>query len=237
MPDRFFTPDLVFDQAEIVIDQTEAHHLLHVLRAKPGLAVEVFNGQGLSALGEIRECKRKEVVVALESFQRSAESTAGLTLAVALPKGDRARWLVEKATELGVSRLIPLETQRSVKELNKKGLTKLEQSVVAACKQSRRDWLMPIADSLSWQKFSEQQHEAGQPWGLCHLSEQTIPISQFASENAGKSVTIAIGPEGGWTEEEAEMAMRSGASSLQLGSTILRTETAALAVAALWNGF
>src|SRR5712691_11012374 len=121
--------------ATVELDGPEAHHLLHVLRAKIGDRLGLFNGDGDEALVEIvRIRKRSAELHIVETWTTPAEPRQ-LILAVALPKGDRARWLIEKATELGVARIIPLRTARSVVEPREGKIDKLEQSVIEACKQ------------------------------------------------------------------------------------------------------
>src|SRR5215475_4969827 len=113
MPDRYFLETPPADDTARLTGP-EAHHLAHVMRAKPGLEVTLFDGSGREWLARVDEVGRSEVTLALISCREvDRELSLPITLAVALPKGDRQRWLVEKATELGVTRLVPLVTERS----------------------------------------------------------------------------------------------------------------------------
>src|SRR5262249_55281299 len=148
------------------------------------------------------------------------------------PRGDRFDWLVEKATELGVSQLIPLTTSRSVVDPRNTKLDKLRQTVIAACKQSGRNHLMKISAVSSWSEFLKQilpGHRAL----VAHPSGQRFDsIQQCEPAGGHRPQAIAIGPEGGFSDEEVESATALGAQVIQLGSSILRIETAAIALAA-----
>jgi 16S rRNA (uracil1498-N3)-methyltransferase len=229
--DRFYFP--AFDDLdEVELAGSEAHHLLHVMRAAVGDRVVLFDGQGATATAEvIAKAKKSATLRLLECATEVTDRTTAFTLATAVPKGDRFRWLVEKATELGVDRLIPLDTARGVVHPRDTKLDKLQQTVIAACKQSGRNRLMAIEEAAPWDAFVSRElhnrvalvaHPTGKPLHQI-LSESTQP----------RSVVAAIGPEGGFTDAEVEAAVASGAQLVSLGKTILRTETAAIATAAM----
>ncbi len=130
-----------------ILDGSEAHHLLHVLRATPGMAVTLFDGSGCEFDAEVTACKRSTVELAItERREVDRELPQPLILGVALPKSDRQRWIVEKSVELGVTRLVPLVTERSEKQ----GSDKLGRYVIEASKQCGRNRLMQIADPVRW---------------------------------------------------------------------------------------
>lgn len=215
---------------EVLLTGTESHHLIHVMRAQPGTEIELFDGCGQSTVGKVSEVRRKKAVIEIENPQTSPQPE-GLALAVAVPKGDRFRWLIEKATELGVTRLIPLLTERSVVNPRETKLKKMEQTVIAACKQSGRNWLMPIDEMLSLEEWLESRSRerpliAAHPQGI-KLSE-AAPVPDSVCD-------AVIGPEGGLTDRELELIQDSGANIITLGDHILRTETAAIALAGWWR--
>ena len=114
MPPRFYTDQPVSGQTA-ALTGAEAHHLLHVLRGQPGQSVILFDGSGREFDGTIVECGRREVLLRIESQRQvSREPRLAITMGVALPKGERQRWLVEKAVELGVASLVPLVAERGV---------------------------------------------------------------------------------------------------------------------------
>lgn len=244
--ERFFLPQplqlatveqATVKQTTVELDGSEAHHLLHVLRAKVGDRVGLFNGQGDEAVAElINHRKRSADLRILDCWTTLAESDE-LILATALPKGDRARWLVEKATELGVTRIIPLRTTRSVVEPGEGKMDKLMQATIAACKQSGRSRL-PRLDPLTALSDVLREFSAALPTRILLLADPRAErnVGQlFESLGGGLQSTIAlIGPEGGFTVDEHSAAIATGATPVRLGSHILRIETAALAISAAW---
>jgi len=207
----------------------EAHHLLHVMRAKPGDEVVLFDGSGDEFPARIERLGRSEVVLAvLERETVDRELPGQLTLAVALPKGDRQRWLVEKAVELGVSRLVPLETERSVAQPNAKALERLRRAVIEASKQCGRNRLMEIVPAQPWSEFlattDSAQRLIAHPTG--GISSVDVPFSHT------EPIVVAVGPEGGFSDAEVTAAMNHSWQAIVLGQRILRIETAALALAA-----
>ena len=153
MTRRCFIPEPPRDRA--VLDGSEAHHLLHVLRVAPGDRIDLFDGRGNAYEATVTRCERASVEVevgpAIPSTNRAAPE---VVLGVALPKGDRQRWLVEKCTELGVALLVPIVTQRTV-ATTKGAAGKLQRYVIEACKQCGRNTLMHIAEPIAWQRWVE----------------------------------------------------------------------------------
>src|SRR5262245_60455622 len=145
MSDRFFVDTPISgDRAMLIGD--EARHLAAVMRAQVGDEVVLFDGSGAEFGARITGLKKNTVeLVVLERREISRELPIPLTLAVALPKGDRQKWLVEKATELGVTRLVPLITERGVAQLVESALERLRRAVIEASKQCGRNKLMEIA--------------------------------------------------------------------------------------------
>jgi 16S rRNA (uracil1498-N3)-methyltransferase len=230
--DRFFCPTLTLSTS-VTLDGDEFHHLAHVLRAKPGLKVELFDGRGASSTAVIERIGKRDAQLLLEGpVQNDEPASAGLTLAVACPKGERLKWLIEKLTELDVARFVPLLCQRSVVEPRDTRLAKLQQTVVAACKQSRRNRLMEISEPTELQEFLHTTpasvmiaHPTGRPLQAA-LADMTRGVGDASP------IVAAIGPEGGFTDDEISLAKESGAQLVSLGRRILRSETAAMALAA-----
>jgi len=235
--ERFFLPQplqLAMPDDAVELDGPEAHHLLHVLRAKVGDRVGLFNGQGDEAIAELISHRKRTAHFRILNRWTTSADTDELILATPLPKGDRARWLVEKATELGVTRIIPLRTARSIVEPGDGKMDKLAQAAIAACKQSGRSRL-PRLDPVT--TLSEVLLEfTAAPLPKCLLLAD--PRAQRAlGEMLGCKVptTMAlIGPEGGFTADEHSAAIAAGANSVRLGPHILRIETAVLAMSAAW---
>lgn len=212
----------------------EAHHLLHVMRAKIGQQIVLFDGSGNEFAARVDRLGRTEAELAvLESRPVDRELSINLVLAVALPKGDRQRWLVEKAVELGVSRLVPLETARGVAQPVDKALLRLRRAVIEASKQCGRNRLMEIDASRPWLEYCRSPRTSGGRRWLADPSGKSAPAEAFRDLATNEQVEVAIGPEGGWTEEELIAGSAEGWREINLGARILRVETAALALVAI----
>lgn len=229
MSQRYFAHDRI-DSDQVVLRDAEAHHLLHVMRAAVGQQVVLFDGSGAEFTASITRIGRREVELHIdERHEINREADVHLTLAVALPKGDRQRWLVEKAVELGVARIVPLTTQRGVAAVSSGGLKRLRRAVIEASKQCGRNRLMEIKEPAEWGEFLA----AALPDAV-HLFAHPLGGSakHFDRQAGEKPHVIAIGPEGGFTDDEVRAARDAGWAAVSLGRRILRVETAALAVAA-----
>jgi len=227
MPDRYFV-DLPIAVDRTVLSGAEAHHLLHVMRAAPGSRVTLFDGSGWEFEAVVQRTARAEVELAILSRRQvDREAAIALTLGVALPKGDRQKWLVEKATELGVARLVPLQSQRAVAQPGDNALERLRRGVIEASKQCGRNRLMQIAEPQTWEAFLADKSDLD-----CRIVAH-VGANSFPFFGPCAAVVAAVGPEGGFTDEEVARAVTQGWRLVGLGRRILRVETAALALAAL----
>ena len=225
MADRFFCPDSPVD-GKVTLEGDEARHLARVRRVDVGECVELFDGAGSTHQAEVVALGRDRVdLVIRESSFRARPETGSLTLATAVPKGDRFDWLVEKATELGVARLVPIVTERSVVDPRSAKIDRLRRTIIEASKQSKRDWLMEIQSPVAVTRVFEGSVD---PVRL--IAHPGAPgILATGLDLAGKSAILAIGPEGGFTDSEVEWACSKGWLKVGLGRTVLRVETAGLA--------
>jgi 16S rRNA (uracil1498-N3)-methyltransferase len=231
MTDRFFV-DVPIAVTQVLLSGPEAHHLAHVLRAGVGDEVILFDGTGAEFPARIGQIDRKRIeLTVLERREVDRELPIGLTLGVALPKGERRRWLVEKAVELGVRRLVPLQTARGMAPRQDSPGERLERAVVEASKQCGRNRLMTIAPSIDLVNFLRTAPADQQRW-IAHPGGQALPLDGFPCAPGG-GYCLAVGPEGGFTEAEVRSAMELGWQALDLGPRLLRVETAALALVAL----
>jgi 16S rRNA (uracil1498-N3)-methyltransferase len=235
MSQRFFA-SVSSDSEQALLAGSEAHHLLHVMRAKPGERVLLFDGSGREWVAQIEVLRRSEVELRiLECRSVDRELPLRCVLGVALPKGERQAWLVEKAVELGIAQLVPLDTERSVAQPVDKALERLRRGVIEASKQCGRNRLMEISAACAWGEFVQPPPAGSVGW----LADPSA--SQAAGAALGKlrenpppgELRIAIGPEGGLTPAECALAVAAGWQPVSLGPRILRVETAAIALAAL----
>ena len=224
---RFFIPPPL-TAGSLSLTGPEAKHLAAVLRLGDGDEIELFDGEGRRAAATVRGVTGKgaKTAAALECgpVRETPPPASPLTLAVAPPKGDRFRWLVEKATELGVARIVPLLCERSTVDPGGGKLDKLRATALAACKQCGRDRLPEIAEPVSFDDFLPSCSSAV----LFHVAG-----GRFAPPPPGPFAAL-IGPEGGFTDAELTAATAAGIPAATLSTPILRTETAAIAAAALF---
>jgi 16S rRNA (uracil1498-N3)-methyltransferase len=229
MADRFFTPDAL-TIGDYVLTGTEAHHLSAVRRFGPGDRVSLFNGNGSEYLAEVVSVGKKTVHLLIESScSPQRERNFPLVVASALPKGDRADFLIEKLTELGVSRFIPLIAERSVVRPKNTVVEKYQRAVIEASKQCGRNKLMSVEPPCEWNVLCKRSDLPGIRY-LLHTDSEATPHKLQVP-----GVVVAIGPEGGFTQKEVDGALAEGWQTLNLGPRVLRVETAALATAALWS--
>jgi 16S rRNA (uracil1498-N3)-methyltransferase len=235
MSERFFVSEpITTDRARL--DGPEAHHLLHVMRADVGQAITLFDDSGAEFAAVVQRLYRSEVdvrIVERRAIDRELPFT--LTVGVALPKGDRQKWLVEKLTELGVAVLVPLSTERCVAQPTCGTIARLTRTVIEASKQCGRNRLMQITAPRNWPDWISQNHVAGVPPStlrrlLAHPGGSSLAQLDLSSPHPTQ---IAVGPEGGLTDAEVACAVRAGWQAVDLGPRILRVETAAIALAAV----
>ena len=225
MSTRFYCPDPPSEGRQR-LEADEARHLSRVCRLGVGDFVEVFDGRGLATRSEVVAVGDDwvELMIAGPPLPERPSPFA-LTLATAVPKGDRFDWLVEKATELGVDRLIPIVTERSVVEPGTSKLSRLRRSIIEASKQCGRNRLMVLESPVRWEPLIGSWHES-----LKFLADpEGSPARRGLTISPGGSAILAIGPEGGFTPRERDLALQAGWSPITLSVNTLRIETAALA--------
>ena len=228
MTERYFVETPIAGDCALLTGP-EAHHLTHVMRAGPGVEVVLFDGSGAEFTARVERIGRAEVELAVLSCEPvDRELPLELTIGVALPKGDRQRWLVEKATELGVTRLVPLLTARSVAQSGQNTVARLRRTVIEASKQCGRNRLMEIAQPRDWSDFVADNVEAP-----CRLLAHRCDCPSTNTLDLSKGVLLAVGPEGGFTDDEVSQAIDAGWQVIDLGPRTLRVETAAILLAGM----
>ncbi len=208
------------------LNESEAHHL-RVRRAREDEAVEVLDGAGLIGTGRLVRAGA-DWLVEIESAERRPPRPA-LTLAVAAADRERFSWMAEKSVELGVTRIVPLETARTAgvaSRLKPTHIEKLRRTMLEATKQCGAAWSPEIAQPVRLERFIAEPVR-----GLGWLADSggDLPPAQLDDT----AVTIVIGPEGGFTAEEREAVRQAGYRAVTFGAHTLRFETAALAAAAV----
>ena len=223
---RFYT-NCVLKPGFLSLTGPEAHHLAVVCRFRPGDEVCLFNGDGHEYPARIETVAKKAVeLTILDSQSPMRELPFSLHVAMPLPKGDRAQFLIEKLTEMGVTTYTPLVTRYSVVQPREAKLEKLQRYVIEASKQCGRNVLMQVSSIMNWEDFV-RTCSATKKW-LAHLQ----PSAPMPMKSESESTAIVIGPEGGFTEEEVTLAVANGWQCVNMGPRIMRMETAALVLAA-----
>jgi 16S rRNA (uracil1498-N3)-methyltransferase len=225
---------------QVKLDDEGAHYVRTVLRLKKDDAIVLFNGMGGEYAGVLGEVSRKNVLVNVKSWaDRSVESPLQISLGLGISRGDRMDLSVQKAVELGVNRINPLITERCVVQLKGEKVQqrlqhwrKIIQHAAEQCGRTVMPELTEIVAAKDW--VSDQE---GLKIFLDPYAGQTI--AELKPNNM--QVTLLTGPEGGFTEQERNIAKAAGFTPVRLGSRILRTETAAIAVLSavqmLWGDF
>ena len=251
----------------ISLSEPEARHARLSRRLSVGDPVELMDGQGLTAQGAISAVTKMgvDVAVGLGTAELTPRLHPALTLAVAMPKGPRQDFLIEKCTELGVAAIQPLITERSVAGASDHRRDKWRRATIEAAKQSGQAWLPELFPPITIeqllateQSFTVRRYDlllaamvpselsavpnesASVPLMritdvMAELSNQSTTV-ESSSQPTMKTVLACVGPEGGFTEVESQRLLAAGAKSIALGLNVLRIETAALALAAAFHG-
>lgn len=234
MTHRAFCEDLSSGTA--VLNDSEAHHLQHVLRIAPGECICLFDGKGYEATATVAEISRHEVTCEIHSLRKiPIPCRPKVTVAASPPKGERLKWMVEKLTEIGTDRLILLQTVRTIVVPGETRIDKLHSCVIAACKQCRRSRLMDVSPPVSFQSLLAEPSIVNEHTTLliAHPGDSSQPLaSALNGIPSGNSRVVLIGPEGGFTDDEVSMAARSGSIPIAWPENILRIETAAIVITA-----
>jgi 16S rRNA (uracil1498-N3)-methyltransferase len=202
-----------------------------VLRLGPGDAITVFDGAGRSAKAAIRKVGKHEVTLELAEPLHHPRLQPAIVLAQGIPKGKTMEWIVEKAVELGVARIVPLVTRFTVVKYDadeaRKKAEKWQKVALEACKQCGQNWLPIVEPPVDGRSFILQQGAGGKI--IASLAEGARPLRQVLQElPAQDQLTVMIGPEGDFSLEETQLACQTGYQPATLGDLVLRSETAAL---------
>ncbi|MFA6134495.1 MAG: 16S rRNA (uracil(1498)-N(3))-methyltransferase [Phycisphaerae bacterium] len=229
---RFFAPDLA--AAEIPAAAAEAHHAAGVLRLKAGEIVELFDGRGGVATGPIVRIGRGEMIVAAQERKQLHRAGPAVCLGFAVPKGKRLDWLLEKATELGAAALQPVIFERSVAggdEMTESKSQKWLVHCLAAAKQCGLNFLPELRPPLPLSQFLASATAATSLNILGDLGERALGMkAALERRGPGQDICLLVGPEGDLTDAERQSAVAAGFLPVRLGHTVLRVETAAVAL-------
>ncbi len=236
---RYFIPETGWRSADVLITENDAHHITRVMRQKIGDKIICNHIDGRAAICEITSMEDQTVLVAIiEWLNNTSELPVEVTIAQGLPKGDKLELVLQKGTELGASKFIPFQAERSVvqwdgKKTDKK-LDRFRKIVKEASEQSHRTKVPEIMDPMSIKGLLE----VSAAYDVCIFAYEEAaktshePVLSKVIQNLKRNdrVLVCIGPEGGFTENEVAILKEGGFLAVRLGPRILRTETAAIYV-------
>ncbi len=234
---RFYCSEPLSTHQRLTLPESLAHHV-RVLRLAAGCQIVLFDGRGGEYSGTLDFNGKIAVAMLEQHHQNEAELVGQITLLQGLPSGDKMDWVIEKAVELGVTRVIPIAAQRSVLQLSgprlEKRLLHWNKIIESASEQCGRNRLMQIESPLSLEKALTEHKTENRLLCDPEGSEEfnTWLTSPTANLNVTPSITIMVGPEGGWSQQELDCARRHNVQTVKFGARVLRTETAALAMVA-----
>jgi 16S rRNA (uracil1498-N3)-methyltransferase len=218
----------------IQLDDTEAHHAIHVLRLQAGDSVEVFDGRGGLGYGVVARIARKTVAVEVSNVNKSKPRQGGrVIIATSIAKGQRFDWLVGKCTELGADHIACVLFERTVKQAKGTAVQRYRKMTISAAKQCGRLFLPEISGpgNLAESVVALKEHYPEAVVLFGDFGDDSIGIGEVKKD--GRDVIALVGPEGGMAESEEQLLKEHGAVGVRLSENVLRIETAAVAFAAI----
>jgi 16S rRNA (uracil1498-N3)-methyltransferase len=218
---------------EIVLEEDTSKHIVQVLRMQPGGALQLTDGRGSLLSAVIADAHKKKCRVGITSVLLQPPPVRKVTVAISLLKNaSRFEWFLEKATEIGVSSIVPLLCERTEKQHAR--IDRFRNILVSAMLQSQQTWLPELPDPVSFAQLIAN-HPTGDQRFIAHCLEAPRPTTSLADspKKPGTPGTILIGPEGDFSPKEVEMALEHQYSPVTLGENRLRTETAGIVAATL----
>ena len=243
-PSQIDTDTAIGAPVVISVQGSEQHHLRNVLRITPGEIVRIIDGQGNVYTAEILDTptnrSSSEVQICTHEFHPMPAPT--LTLFQGLPKNDKMELILQKTTELGITQVVPLHSERSLQKPSQNRYERWHRVVISATKQCQRAWLPELSDTQQFEASLAQLEK----FSLCLLlsphTEQTFTASDaevqpiktvLRATRHATAIALFVGPEGGFSDQEIDTAIQSGCIPVTLGRNILRTETAAIVAVAV----
>lgn len=222
----FYNPTITEDSKELLFNKEESRHIYKVLRKKEGDQLMITNGKGYFFKVELLQSNPKHCVAKVISVESKEPLPYYLHLAVAPTKlNDRYEWFLEKATEIGVSEITPIICEHSERKVIK--LERLEKKIQSAMKQSLHAYLPKINNAISFKSFLKNQVDNSNQKLIAHC-EKTDKKTLKSVLEQNQNTTLLIGPEGGFSSNEIQLALENKFIPVSLGNTRLRTETAAI---------
>ena len=241
---RLYFPGAIADHGECHVVAGQAHHVIHVLRLQVGAALTLFDGRGGEYVALIKRIDKSGLTLTIaERREINRESPLSVVLAQGISSGERMDYTVQKCVELGITTIQPLTTQRSLVRLTGERADKRvghwQTVAAAACEQCGRNVvpeILPVQPLMKWLGAPRNSREDARYLLSPHANTRLRELARPQS-----TLTLLVGPEGGWNPDETSAAMGAGFTPLTLGPRVLRTETAAVAalaaLQAVWGDF
>ncbi len=225
----FYKEDIDSTATEVVLDEDTSKHMVQVLRMQNKELLQLTNGKGDLFTAEILDNNRKKCTVKILAVQHIKRTAAKVTLAISLIKNNnRFEWFLEKATEIGISNIVPLICERTEKTVFKSD--RMKSILVSAMLQSQQSWLPILQEPAKFLSFVNQPNSANKFIAHCENRDAKV---QLLSHQPFTDSTILIGPEGDFSPDEITIALQNNFIPVALGNTRLRTETAGVVAATL----
>jgi 16S rRNA (uracil1498-N3)-methyltransferase len=220
-------------QKEMILDEDASWHIVQVLRMKPEQKLQLTDGKGNLVTGHISECHKKHCTVKIETSSYQQHATRKITIAISLVKNSsRFEWFLEKAAEIGVTEIIPLICERTIKE--KFRYDRMKEICISAMLQSQQCWLSLLHEPVAYELLFRQEEVAGmQQKFIAHcIKEEKQSLSDAINKSLSSQIILIV-PEGDFSKKEIELAIQNHFIPVTLGETRLRTETAGVVAATL----
>lgn len=233
---KFFVSNNLIKDDKVFIDGENVNHIINSLRCKIGEEIEISTGDGFDYLCKIEEIS-KDLVIAkiIDCFGNESEPNVKITLYQGLPKAEKMELIIQKSIELGIDEIVPINTDRTIVKLagkEDKKLARWNKIAESAAKQSRRGKVPKVRSIINFSQAIQQASQNNLNI-IPYEKEEKNSIKNIIKDFNGKSIGIFIGPEGGFSKKEIEIAIENNIKPITLGKRILRTETAGFITTAI----
>ncbi|MCF6236114.1 MAG: 16S rRNA (uracil(1498)-N(3))-methyltransferase [Gammaproteobacteria bacterium] len=225
---RIYTDQALTCKQSVILESAAASHIHRVLRLKAGAELILFNGLGGEYKAIIESANKRQITIQLTQHSTNEiESPLDITLVQGISRGERMDYTIQKAVELGVTRIVPIKTQRCTVKLDdtraKKRIAHWQKIIISACEQCGRNQIPVIENVTTYEKWLTREHSA-----LNLILDPTANSTVTQLKKPTTAINLMIGPEGGFDDKELNLAKIHKYTGIRLGPRILRTETAAI---------
>ena len=229
----FYNKGLTEDDSRLIIEREESRHIVRVLRKKVGDTIYVTNGKGILFTTKIDVINKNNTELKITNSKKESKTKFHINIAVAPTKNnDRIEWFIEKSTEIGINTISTILCEKSERKIIK--MDRLEKITISAMKQSLQLHKPIIEELVSFEEFTRNCKSDNKVIAHCKESEKLFLNN---CKIKAKTITVLIGPEGGFSDNEIDLADKHGFISVSLGNNRLRTETAAIAATQILSAY